>query len=69
MGIILQVGILDNDDVGQRLPETGAQGRSFALVGLVVKKPDTLIVRGHFFENITSPIRRAIINNNNLAYN
>jgi hypothetical protein len=40
--VVLEVGVLDENDLPRRLCDPGTQGRAFSLVSIVVEDPDAV---------------------------
>lgn len=61
IGVVFEIGVLDDDDVGIDVLESGAQGGSFALVDLVGENADAVVGLGEGLHGLPSAVFGTII--------
>jgi hypothetical protein len=60
-GTVLQVRVLNDHHVAPDLGKTGAQRRAFALIAVVVKGPDIVILLDQPVQDVPGAVRRRIV--------
>jgi hypothetical protein len=61
-GIILEVGVLDENDIAGDFTEAGAQGGPFPLIVLMIKRPYVIILLDQTLEDFPGPVSGGIVN-------
>ena len=65
-GVVLEVGVLDDDDLAGGVPEPGAQRGALALVDLVEDDRQVGVARSHLAEDLAGAVGRAVVDDDDL---
>jgi hypothetical protein len=66
VGVVFEVGILDDDDVGMDMLEAGAKGGTFALVDLMGEDADAVVGLGELLHGVPCTVFGAIVDHHEL---
>jgi hypothetical protein len=67
VGVVLEVGVLHDDEVGGGLGEPAPQGRPLAPVGGLPQQADPVVVLGHGLDRRNGRIGRAVVDDDHLG--